>query len=180
MKDIVYFDLETQKTANDVGGWANKHLMMMSIGVLFSHVEGEYLIYAEDEVHQMIERMNRADLIIGYNHISFDYEVLMGYSIVDLKSQLPSFDLMVDLEKQLGFRLKLESLATATLGAGKSADGLEAIKWWKEGKLAEIAEYCCYDVKVTRLVHEYGAKHGHVIYNDQGGHPKKAEVSWTL
>ncbi len=30
--DIVYFDLETQRTANDVGGWDKKDLMGMSLG----------------------------------------------------------------------------------------------------------------------------------------------------
>ena len=104
----------------------------------------------------------------------------MGHSIFDFRDQLRSLDLMVDLEQKLGHRIKLEAVAAATLGTGKSADGLQAIRWWQEGKLLEIAEYCCYDVKVTRLVHEYGARHGHVKYHDRNGREQTVEVAWSL
>lgn len=36
MKNIVYFDLETQKAADEVGGWGNIRAMRMSVGVTYS------------------------------------------------------------------------------------------------------------------------------------------------
>lgn len=178
MRDFVYFDLETQRTANDVGGWGNKDRMGMSIGVTYSTKLGEYRIYTEAEVDDLIRQLMGADLVIGFNHVGFDYPVLMGYTILDLPSQIPSLDLMVDLEQKLGHRLKLESVASASLGFGKTGDGLDAIRWWREGKLEEIARYCCYDVKVTKLVHEFGVEHGNVLYTDRANRPQKVTVDW--
>ena len=98
------------------------------------------------------DRLRRADLIVGFNILNFDYHVLMGYTILDLIAELPTADLMADMEKRLGHRLGLDAIAHATLGIQKTAAGLDAIRWWREGRLLEIAEYCCFDVKVTRLV----------------------------
>src|SRR6195256_1823901 len=149
--NIVYFDLETQKTANDVGGWDKKRDMGMSVGVTYSTGSGEYRVYPEKRVDDLVNQLLRADLVVGFNIINFDYEVLMGYTILDLPHQLRTFDMLVDVEKKLGGRPKLESIAQATLGIGKTGDGIDAIKWWREKRVLEIAEYCCFDVKVTRL-----------------------------
>lgn len=179
-RDIVYFDLETQRTANDVGGWQNKHQMGMSIGCTYSTKTGQYHIYSEDMVQDLINQLRRADLVIGFNHVGFDYGVLMGYTVLELKENISSLDLLLDIEKIIGHRLKLEALASATLGAGKTADGLDAIRWWQQGKLSEIAEYCCYDVKVTKCLHEYGVQHGHVKYVDRNNREQIVQVNWTL
>lgn len=179
-RDIVYFDLETRRTANDVGGWGNKHKMGISVGVTYSTKLGEYRIYLEEEADELIHQLTRADLVVGFNHVSFDYEVLMGHTIFDFRDQVRDLDLLVDLEKKLGHRLKLEAVAAASLGTGKTADGLEAIRWWQQGKMAEIAEYCAFDVKVTKCVHEYGAKNGFVKYHDRNGREQQVEVDWTL
>lgn len=178
--DIVYFDLETQRTANDVGGWNKKHEMGMSVGVTYSTADGIYEIFSEQRVEDLVARLQRADLVIGYNLINFDYHVLMGYTTHDLPYLLPTLDLLVDVEKAAGRRLKLESVAQGTLGVGKVAEGLDAIRWWREGKMHQIAEYCCFDVKVTRMVHEYGATHGELFYDDHFGNRVPMTVDWKL
>jgi hypothetical protein len=180
-RDIVYFDLETRRTANDVGGWGNKHKMGISVAVTYSTRLGEYRIYQEEEAPELIKQLKAAGLVVGFNHISFDYEVLKGSDFMFDPADLPhSFDLLVDLEKRLGHRLKLDAVASASLGMGKTADGLDALRWWKQGKIVEIAEYCAYDVKVTKCVHEYGARHGYVKYHDRNDREQKVEVDWKL
>ncbi len=179
-RDIVYFDLETRRTANDVGGWGNKHKMGISVGVTYSTKLGEYRIFQEDEAGDLIHQLSRADPVVGFNHVSFDYEVLMGHTIFDFRDQVRDLDLLVDLEQKLGHRLKLEAVAAASLGTGKTADGLEAIRWWQQGKLVEIAEYCAFDVKVTKCVHEYGAKNGFVKYHDRNGREQQVAVDWSV
>jgi RNase_H superfamily len=177
-KDIVYFDLETQRTAGDVGGWNRKQLMKVSLAVIFSTKDGNYTIYPEKQVGELVTRLQRADMVVGYNILHFDYEVLMGYTVLDLPHYLPTLDLMVDVERAVGHRLALNALAQATLGIGKIADGLDAIRWWREGKLLQIAEYCCFDVKVTRLVHEYALQHGELFYTDRSFRKRKISVNW--
>ena len=166
-KNIVYFDLETQRTANDVGGWDKKADMGVSIGVTYSTATESYEIFTEKRVGDLIELLSRADLVIGYNNRRFDYEVLMGYTILDLPHHLPTLDMLEVVEKAAGHRLPLDSIATATLGVGKTAEGLDAIRWWREGKILEVAEYCCFDVKVTKMVHEYAVEHGKLYYIDR-------------
>jgi len=178
--DIVYFDLETQRTFNDVGGADRKADMKISVGVTYSTADQQYAIFPENRADDLVARLRRADLVVGYNLIHFDYGVLMGYTILDLAEHLQTLDLMLDVEKVIGRRVKLDDIAQASLGVGKTGDGLDAIRWWREGRVMEIAEYCCYDVKVTRLVHEYGAKNGCVHYTDRFGQKQEAKVGWSL
>jgi DEAD/DEAH box helicase domain-containing protein len=86
--------------------------------------------------------------------------------------------MLVDIELKLGHRLSLDAVATASLGVGKTADGLDAIRWWREGKLLPIAEYCCYDVKCTKLVHEYGVANKKLFYTDRFQQKKSVAVEW--
>jgi DEAD/DEAH box helicase domain-containing protein len=176
--DIVYFDLETQRTANDVGGWDKKAEMGMSLGVTYSTRDGLYEIFSEKRANALVERLLRADLVVGYNVLGFDYHVLMAYTTHDLPYLLPTLDLLLEVEKSIGHRLKLEDVAQGTLGVGKVAEGLDAIRWWREGKMMEIAEYCCFDVKATKLVHEYGVRHRELFFNDRNGRRQRIEVSW--
>lgn len=177
MKNVVYFDLETQKSAEEVGGWDKIGLMKMSVGVTYSTTRGGYAIYGEKHVDELIRELQRADLVVGFNNLRFDYEVLHGYTTLDLR-QLPTLDMLVVLQNQLQHRLSLDSIATATFGVEKTAEGMQAIHWFKAGKLMDIAEYCCYDVKITRLVHEYGLQNRQLHYNNRFGKKLSVSVSW--
>ncbi len=174
----LYFDVETQKSLQQVGGYGKVHELKVSLGVTYSTRARAYEVFLEEEAGRLVDDLWRADLVIGYNIIGFDYRVLSAYDIRDL-SQLPTLDMMLELERIAGFRPKLESVAMATLGVGKTADGIDALRWFEQGKMEEIAEYCCYDVKVTRLVHEFGRRHGCVFCFDREGERRlKFEVSW--
>ena len=177
MKNIVYFDLETQKSAEEVGGWDKISRMGMSVGVTYNTSRGEYRIYGESRVDDLVRELQRADLVVGFNNLRFDYEVLHGYTALDLR-QLPTLDMLVELQNRLQHRLSLDSIATATFGVEKTAEGMQAIQWFKEGKLLEIAEYCCYDVKLTRLVHEYGVQNRQLHYHNRFGKKLSVPVSW--
>jgi DEAD/DEAH box helicase domain-containing protein len=177
VKNIVYFDLETQKSADEVGGWGNIIRMGLSVAVTYSTARGEYTIYGEKQVDDLLRELQRADLVVGFNNLRFDYEVLHGYTSMDL-TQLPTLDMLVELTATLNHRLSLDSIATATFGVEKTAEGLQAIRWYKEGKLAEIAEYCCYDVKITKLVHEYGRQNKQLFYENRFGKKLNVAVNW--
>ena len=177
MKNLVYFDLETQKSADEVGGWGNIRDMRMSIGVTYSTARNEYKIYSEKQVDDLLTELRRADLVIGFNNLRFDYEVLHYYTVFDL-SQVPTLDVLVELQTKLSHRLSLDAVAVATLGVEKTAEGLQAIHWFRQGRLLEIAEYCCYDVKITRLLHEYGAAYKQLFYRNRFGNKLSVAVNW--
>ena len=128
MKNVVYFDLETQKSAEEVGGWNHVSRMGMSVGVTYSAASGDYKIYDEKNIDALIRELQRADLVVGFNHVRFDFEVLHGYTALDLR-QLPTLDMMLELQSTLQHRLSLEAIATATFGVEKTAEGMRAIRW---------------------------------------------------
>ncbi len=176
-KNIVYFDLETQKSAEDVGGWDKIAAMRMSVGVTYSTGASSYKIYGEKQVDDLIKELQRADLVVGFNNLRFDYEVLHGYTTMDLR-QLPTLDMLVDLQNTLQHRLSLDSIATATFGVEKTAEGMQAIEWFRQGKMMDIAEYCCYDVKLTKLVHEFGVSYKQLHYHNRFGKKLTVPVAW--
>lgn len=182
----MYFDLETQRSGGDVGGFANKGKMGVSVAVTYSTARGTYEIYPESEMDKLGEELVKADLVVGWNHLHFDYPVLQPYIFHTLAEQTMNLDMMADLETKIGIRLKLDSVASATLGTGKSADGLDALRWWQEHKktgeydpLRKIAEYCALDVKVTKCVHEYALAHGLLKYDDRSGQVVETPVDWS-
>lgn len=178
MRNIVYFDLETQRSAEEVGGWDKIRDMRMSVGVTYSTARGDYRIYGERDVNALIDELRRADLVVGFNNLRFDYEVLVGHNPFFDVEQLSTLDMLVELQKALQHRLSLDQIAHATLGVEKTSEGLQAIRWFKEGKMLEIAEYCCYDVKITKLVHEYARHHRHLHYTNRYGKKLTVSVGW--
>lgn len=178
MSGILYFDLETQKYAEDVGGWNNARDMRMSIGVTYSEGDGLYRVYEESDVQALIDHLTLAQIVIGYNIDSFDLEVLKGYGTV---TNIRTFDLLRDIERLLGFRTSLENIAQATLGRGKVATGADAVQWFRAGEMFKLVEYCHQDVTITRDVHHYGMQHGHVWYRDAAnGELRQIGVQWHL
>ncbi len=164
---IVFFDLETQKLAQDVGGWMNTHLMRVSVAVLFDTVEDRFFAFSEDRVDDLIEHLEKADLVVGFNVKRFDYRVLSAYTRKDLL-KLPTFDILQDIHERLGFRVGLDHLAKETLQLSKSASGLEAVAWFREGQMEKLEEYCRRDVALTRDLFNYGLTNGHLIYRKKG------------
>ncbi len=170
-------DLETQRLADEVGGWGNIHLMRVSVGVLYDSKRDEYLPYEEAQVPAMLQRLKRLDLVIGFNLLRFDYTVLSAYIAEDLK-QLPTLDLMLEVTEVLGHRLSLDALAGATLGAEKSADGLQAVAWWREGNMEDLTDYCQKDVELTRELFLFGQREGHLLYTRKDGERLRIPVKW--
>ena len=174
---ILYFDLETQKSAEDVGGWGNIHDMNLAVGVVWDSCEQEYFSYQENTALQLVEKLQTADLVVGFNVKKFDYGVLQPYADFDL-DEITTFDMLIDVNKKLGHRLSLNHLAENTLNAEKSADGLVSLQWYKEGKIDKIIEYCKQDVEITRDLFLYGESHGYVKYFTRSGVAKDLKVEW--
>ncbi len=160
------FDLETQQDIASVGGRAFLERLRVSIGVAYHVGERRFYQFEESQMGDLVALLRGADLVVGYNICHFDFRVLSAYTDAAL-STLPHCDLMRDIEQSLGHRVKLDSIAKQTLGIPKSADGTLALKWWREGRLDLIRDYCQQDVDITRRVWEYGRDHGHVWYWDR-------------
>jgi len=163
---IIYLDLETQKIAQDVGGWQNAHLMRVSVAVIFDGSENRFRTFYEDEIEGLMDCLKQADLIIGFNIKGFDYRVLSAYTNNNLK-ELPTFDMLEDIHRRLGFRISLDGLAKETLERAKTAEGLMAVEWFKNGEMDRLTDYCREDVAITRDLFQYGVKNGHLVYRER-------------
>ena len=119
-----------------------------------------------------------ADRVIGFNIDRFDLAVLSGYTRWDL-GKVRTFDMLASIYAKLGFRLKLDALAEVTLGEKKSADGMQALAWVKEGRFDLIEEYCRKDVEVTRRLHRFGVMNRFLLYHDREGRKVRLPVDWA-
>ena len=175
--NTVYFDLESQKLFNEVGG-RDASRLLLACGVTWSTQRNDFAVYWEKDAAALVAELKAADRVIGFNIMHFDYEVLRPYAPnVNFRS-IRSVDMLQDIQRALNFRLSLDSIARATLGTTKTADGLQSVQWFREGNLQKVADYCKSDVDITRRVHEFGREHGFVYYYSKLGSKLKIPVNW--
>jgi DEAD/DEAH box helicase domain-containing protein len=175
--NTVYFDLESQKLFNEVGG-RDASKLLLACGVTWSTQRGDFAVYWEKDASALVSELISADRVIGFNILHFDYEVLKPYAPTVNFRSFRSIDMLQDIQRALNFRLSLDSIARATLGTTKTADGVQSVQWFRDGELEKVAEYCKSDVDITRRVHEFGREHGFVYYYSKLGSKLKIPVNW--
>ena len=192
----IYFDIETERSSQEVGGWSHiEQLGVACVVTCSSHDDlpsddlssdnsssannWVFKTFLREEIPALLLELQRADLVIGFNSRGFDFRVLQPFADFDLRS-LPNLDLMVDLKEVAGFRPGLGNCCEATWGEGKSSNGLESLQWWREGRRDEVINYCKHDVSLTRKLHEWGANHGHVQCRDKTTGVRTLDVKWSL
>ena len=170
-------DLETRCSAEDVGGWGQCHRMGVSLAVLHETHSGVATTYREHDLERLGQRLTKLDLVVGFNIKRFDYRVLQPYTKVRL-AELPTLDILEEVNTVLGHRLSLNHLAEKTLGEQKTGDGLIALELFADGKWEELESYCRQDVVLTHRLFEYGARHGHLLYQHRQGALVRLPVDW--
>jgi DEAD/DEAH box helicase domain-containing protein len=163
--DYVIFDIETQTWFDQLPPSATYGDLKISVlGAYFSRSD-KYIAFFEHDLEDFVQQLKTVDLVVGYNSISFDYKVLQPYTNLDTSS-LPSYDIMLEIEKKIGYKVKLDDVASATLGYAKTDKGSNAPKYFKEGKWDKLVNYCMHDVKITHQVFQEIMKNGQVQYQD--------------
>ncbi len=162
------FDVETRRSAHEVGGWHRADRMGVSVAVLYDAKSDKFFSFQEHEIDRLIDRLFSLEMVIGFNNKRFDNRVLSPYTSRRLSS-LPTLDILEEISSQLGYRLSLERLAEHTLGVRKSGNGLLALQWFKEGRLDLIDKYCRQDVAITRDLFLYGIDRHHLLFQNKAG-----------
>jgi len=175
----IVLDLETKKIFQEIGSRNPADLGVSLVGVYFYETH-EYKAYEETQIHELEPLLSRATRIIGFNTHRFDFPALQPYLKHLNLSDLPSLDLLEDLEKKLGHRVSLQSITTASLNEGKSGSGLDAVEYYRSGQIEKLKEYCLDDVRLTRDVYEFGKKFGHIFYQSKDGTSRlEAKIDWA-
>lgn len=175
---MLFLDIETQNTWDDATGFTTSGLKISYVGAIDS-VTNEEFDFWEKDMEKLGEIMKKTDIVAGFNSISFDLPVIANY-LGSWVNDLPQFDVMVAAHQKIGFRPKLSNLSNATLGQGKLGSGLDAIRYFAEGKLDELKKYCMEDVRLTLEVYRYGLDHGKIKYYDRNGFVRDTEIDWKL
>lgn len=173
MSDEIVLDIETQTAAG-----ADYSQMRISVIGVYFYATDEYIAYEEHEFGKLWPRLEHGGRIIGFNTKGFDIPIMNNYYPGDL-FRLPQLDILEEIQKSIGFRLKLDHVAESCLGVGKSGHGLQAVEWWKQGEIEKIKKYCLDDVKVTKGVYEYGLKYNALAYVDRLGGRKAIPVDFS-
>lgn len=176
-RHFLVLDIETQRLVQEVGGWDHIDKLGISVACAYDSKTDQYLSFRENELKALIDLCEER-LVVGYNIRGFDLPVMVPYGL-EIK-RVDAFDIMYDLEALTRQRfLKLEAVARGTLGAGKSADGLMAVEWWKAGQIQKIIDYCMQDVKVTRDVFQFGRQNGFVKIQRSEEKVTQVPVQWN-
>jgi len=163
MANHIVLDIETQNLFSDVGGKENLTKLLLSVIGVYSYADSSFLTFTEKELPAFESLLKRIDLIIGFNINHFDLPVLKKYLSVDL-SKIPTLDIMTEVVNMMGHRVSLDDLVINTLGKRKSANGLLAVDYFRQGRMDELKKYCLDDVRLTRDLYEHGLKHGEIKF----------------
>jgi len=165
MRKIV-FDIETSNTFRDVGS-GNPADLDISVVALHDSKTDEYKYFMQEDFSALWKILEQADMLIGYNSDHFDIPLLNKYFPGEL-THIKSLDILKEIYESIGRRIKLDTIAEATIGEKKSGHGLQAIDWWRDGKKQKVCDYCVQDVKVTKKIYEYALEHQKLKYKDLG------------
>ena len=177
----IVLDIETQNLFSDVGGKENLTKLLLSVAGVYSYADKNFHTFAEEDLSIFEKMLERTDLIIGFNINHFDLPILQKYLKVDL-SKIPVLDIMTEVVNAVGHRVSLDDLLVNTLNKRKSANGLLAVQYFKEGRLGELKKYCLDDVRLTRDLYEHGLKNGEIKFTARDAnlpYIKTIKVDWT-
>ncbi len=172
----IVFDLETQRLAHEVGGWSHVDQLGLAVAVTLDVASGALRRFGEAEAAALVEHLRAADAVIGYNVLRFDFAVLRPYGF--RPEGIVTIDLLDHLHRQLGFHVALDNVAGATLGEQKSADGIQAVAWYRQGEMEKLFAYCEEDVRVTHRLWEHGRLHRWVAFRDREYRLRRVPVDW--
>ncbi|NWG14405.1 MAG: ribonuclease H-like domain-containing protein [Acidobacteria bacterium] len=178
---VLVLDVETQYLSDEVpGGWSAVEKLKVALVVTWNKADGMRVWY-EPDVQRLLEEARKFDPIVTFNGENFDFRVLSAYGNVDHLYRV-SRDMLARLKQKLGFRVKLDSLASSTLGRSKTGSGVQSVEWWRSGDPGlrqRVVDYCMKDVELTRDLYLFGREKGYVLLDDiKTGMTRRIDVSW--
>jgi DEAD/DEAH box helicase domain-containing protein len=177
----IVLDVETQYLSDEVpGGWGSVDKFRIAMVVTWDQPNG-IRVWFEEDVPRLLHELENFDPVVTFNGEGFDFKVLSAYGPVDSLYK-KSMDMLAKLSRQLGFRIKLETLAQATLGRGKSGSGTDCVGWWRSGDPVlrqKAVDYCKMDVELTRDIYQFAKQNAYLLIDDvRQSMRRRVDVVW--
>lgn len=168
----IFLDVETLRLSHEVeGGWSNIRSFGLALAVTWDQPHS-FRVWFERDAAALLNELAVFARVVTFNGDRFDLEVLSAYGATQ-SVRKKSFDVLADLHRKLGFRVKLDDLAHSTLGSKKSGSGLDAVQWWRDGNVEKVRKYCEMDVQFLRDIVAHGRQHGYVVVDR-----RQIKVEW--
>lgn len=181
MMRLIVFDIEIAKEVEEVGGWEAVREGRAGIGsvALYDSTTKRFHIYGPDiafdgtnfipvgagTLPQCADHLTSADVLIGFNSISFDTPVFE--SVVGCGIDVPQYDILDMVWSELGNQrtkgYRLGEIAHRTINREKIDKGSSAPKLFKQGRMFELIDYNINDVAITRELCNFITEHGFII-----------------
>lgn len=179
----IIIDVETKKLFSEINNKDPSKLEISYVGILKVDENGffrpkDYQGFFEEDLGDLWPILEKADRVIGFNIINFDFPALRPYYPGDLMS-LPRLDILNEVEKILSHRVSLQSIAQATLNESKSGSGIDAVEFWRKGDRDNLSKYCRQDVEVTAKVYQYGLKNKKLKFIDRLNNLREVVVDFS-
>ena len=178
-EQFIYFDLESQLTAEEVGGWdkTKTRLRKFSVAVAFSTIDQRLHIFSEKDIAKLMQLLQSGPVVVGYNIKNFDFEILSGYPKVKT-GKIKCLDLMLAIQEKTGQRVSLTDLREANFFEFEPEDYEDSITLWKKGMIYQLIEQCCNDVLAMKQIHELGRSKKKILVNKTHTESALVKVSW--
>lgn len=169
MKTLIY-DCEIIKCIPDRSGYRDPEFEYcdgwddhanMGISVIGAYIswEDRIKIYPQSAFSAFQKLVNEAELIVGFNSISFDDKLCRANGI----QVETDYDLLSEVWAAAGMPrrytygktragYKLDNLAWANLKRGKSGSGELAPELWQKGKYWNVIDYLTDDILITKQI----------------------------
>ncbi len=158
--NVVVWDAEIKNVIDGkIITWDTKDKMGISVACLFDFRTMDYMVYLDDNIAELLARLEDADLIVGFNINGFDIPLLEATMKAKLRDATKGkvYDLLDQSRIAVGYRegmrfpsgLKLDDHLLGTFGEEnmKTAHGSQAPLMYQNGEMGTLISYCLADVK---------------------------------
>lgn len=188
--DRIVVDVEIEKTIEETpGGWDATDKLGVAVACVWEETGRRMRICGPKDVEELRARILHADRVDGFNTFNFDFPVIWGISKPSWRDLRTDHDrknsLYLSLERISNDLLRriwqsleldpdvfdpkthggysLDAVASATLSATKIGHGADAPKWYQEGLIQKVANYCADDVAIERDLADFVDRYGYIV-----------------
>ncbi len=158
-------------------GWHDHANMGIGCLCAYDYLEDRYRVFTEKNLNEFIDLIQARELLVGFNSIAFDNNVVKACLGFD-PGTLKNYDLLCEIWVASGLTSKfqypshagfgLDETCRVNFGTQKSGDGAMAPVDWQRGGYGTVIDYCINDVKLTKQLFD-SALAGLPIKSPKGG-----------